>query len=739
MAQPDWLVEIDKLEKGREAFNAALLTISNGYVGTRGTNEETNAGAPRTFIAGLFNPEPLGMETMVSVQNWLATRLFVEGSQFFYEVGELLKYSKILDMKRACVTKRIETENREGRITRIESVRFVSMDDPHLLGLRYKITPVNYSGNIRILSGLDGRIATSGYDHFDEIEKGSEHNVIFNIVKANRSDNVVAMAAAFDVSFDYNANVIEEEKRTWLELSFCAEKNKTYTVDKLVSVYTSRESENPREDAIRSAGTNADTGFDKLFEKHVAAWDALWKKHDVVIDGDPAAQHAIRFCIYQLLSVGPHHADDTNIGAKALTGDRYRGHVFWDTEIYLQPFYNLTEPELAGKLLMYRHNRLGPAREKAKSMGARGACFVWESADSGREMVPGQWIFPETGQIEILYLGDQEIHTSLAVSYAVWHYYISTGHKEFLHDYGLELMLESALFYATRAELDKETGEYEIRNVTGPDEHHSNANNSVYINTLAKWNIETILRYLDELEKSDPELAAKLRDKAQVTDEDIALMKAVAEKIKINSDPETKLIEEFDDFFKLKNLYRDTPNIVPGEKPGAQIVKQADVVLLMCLFPDMYDAETKRTNYEYYEPHTDHLSSLSAGAHAVMAADIGKLDEAYDFFMESSMIDLKSEKPDCVDGIHIASCGGAWQAVVFGFAGLTLTENGLSIDPHLPEKWKSLSFNIVYNNNEMKFAITRSEIRIETTVETKINICGEQLNLAKGINVFPHK
>jgi kojibiose phosphorylase len=352
-------------------------------------------------------------------------------------------------------------------------------------------------------------------------------------------------------------------------------------------------------------------------------------------------------------------------------------------------------------------------------------------------MVPTQWIFPDTGEIEILYLGDQEIHTSLAVAYAVQHYHISTGDQEFLRSYGLELMLESALFYATRAELNNRTGEYEIRNVTGPDEHHSNANNSAYINTLARWSIRSVLRYLDDLERSDPALVAKLRDKTQVTDKDVALMKAVAEKIRINFDPKTKLIEQFDGFFKLKNLYSNTPNIMPGEKPGAQIVKQADVVLLMCLFPDTYDAETKKANYEYYEPHTDHLSSLSAGAHAVLAANIGKPEEAYDFFMQSSMIDLKSEKGDCIEGIHIASCGGAWQAVVFGFAGLKITENGLSIDPHLPEKWRTLSFKIVYNGNLMSFTITRSEIRIETTAETEVNIYGEHMTLAEGTNVFP--
>lgn len=739
MSGNDWTVKINKLESGREAFDAALFSLSNGYAGVRGTDEETYTGAPRTFIAGLYNPDPLGMETMASVPNWLATRLFVEGSQFFYEVGDLLEYCKILDMRCACLKKIVLNKNREGKTTRIETERFVSMDNHHLLCMRYSVTPINYSGEITVHTGLDGLIASSGFDHFDEIDKGHNGNIMFNIVKTNRANTTVGMAAAILTPFKCTRKSADKEKQSWLEITFKAKRGKTYSVDKLVGLYTSREVRNPKNEAIKTAKSAAKSGFDKEFKKHSAAWIKLWNKHDLIIEGDALAQRSIRFCIFQLLSYGPYATEDTNIGAKALTGDRYRGHVFWDTEIYLQPFYNLSLPELGQKLLMYRYNRLKPAKEKAKRLGARGACFVWESADTGRESVPIQWIFPNTGEIEMLAFADEEIHTSLDVCYAVWHYYLSTGNEEFMRKYGLELMLESALFYATRAELNKGTGEYEIHNITGPDEHHYGANNSAYMNTMAKWNIETALMLLKRTEKTNPALAKKLLSKTKISGKDILLMRNVADHIRINYDPKTKLIEEFDGYFKLRNLRPDTPGLVPGEKRSSQVIKQADVVLLMFLLGEKYDRETKRVNYEYYEPRCDHVSSLSASAHSILAAEIGKLDDAYKFLLDAARIDLKSEKADCIEGIHIGSCGGAWQAVVFGFGGLRINSDGLSLNPQLPKKWKSLSFSISYQGNNIRFHIKHRKITIESQKEVEITIDSNRKNLVKGKNNFTCK
>ena len=737
MAKSEWLVKIDKLEKGREAFNAALFSISNGYAGIRGTDEETYEGAPRTFIAGLYNPDPLGMETMASVQNWLATRLFVEDSQFFYEVGKLMAYHKTLDMRSAVLKKTVINKNREGRITKIETERFASMDNHHLLCLRYNVTPLNYSGQVKIITGIDGLIASSGYDHFDEIDKGHSGNIMFNIVKTNRADTVIGMAAAVTTSFECTRKSADKEKQSWLELIFNAKRGKTYSVDKIVSIFTSHESVNPKRDVLKMLKSAEKDGYDKVLSRHITAWDRLWRTHDVKIEGDPVAQHAIRFCTFQLLSYGPYATEDTNIGAKALTGDRYRGHVFWDTEIYLQPFYNLSLPELGKRLLMYRYNRLDYAIEKAKRLGARGACFVWESADTGKESVPIQWIFPNTGEIEILAFSDEEIHTSLDVCFAVRHYYLSTGDDEFMRRYGLEIFLQSALFYATRAEFNKKSGEYEIKNITGPDEHHYGANNSAYMNTMAKWTIEYALESLSKMEKSHPAFSKSLLHKTKISKKDIVMMRNVANRIRVNHDNKTKLIEEFDGYFKLRNLRPNTPGLVPGEKRSSQVIKQADVVLLMFLLSEKYDFETKKVNYEYYEQRCDHVSSLSAGAHAIIAAELGKLNEAYRFFLDASTIDLRSEKWDCIEGIHIGSCGGAWQAVVFGFGGLRIGEKGISLNPNLPKKWKQLSFAVKHKGNRLNFCINRRSLIISSEKKESISVFGKSHNLRKGKNLIP--
>ena len=475
-------------------------------------------------------------------------------------------------------------------------------------------------------------------------------------------------------------------------------------------------------------------GWRGVIAAHEAAWSGRWQDSDVTVDGDADAQQALRFAVYHLNSAANPDDERVSIGARALTGDGYHGHVFWATEIYLLPFYVLTWPEAARALLMYRFHTLDGARAKAAGMGWRGALYAWESADTGAEATPGQVIGPDHQVVDVL-CGKQEQHISADVAYAVWQYWQATADEEFLRNAGAEILLETGRFWSSRAQLEAD-GHRHIRGVIGPDEYHEHIDDSAFTNVMARWNIRRALEVAALLRDRWPERWASLASHLGVDATEMQEWRTVAETLTTGFDSGTGLFEQFAGYFALKAIDladyagRSAPmDMVLGRErtQRSQVIKQADVVALQGLLPDEFPGETAAVNFRYYEPRCSHGSSLSHAMHGLVAARLGYTEMALDHFRQTAAIDLADTHAAIDGGVHIAALGGIWQMAAFGFAGLTLRGDGLELNPRLPAGWRSMDFQVQWRGRRVRIRIVSGEQLVEVTLEA-----GDPMNLVVG-------
>lgn len=461
-----------------------------------------------------------------------------------------------------------------------------------------------------------------------------------------------------------------------------------------------------------------------LLEKHARAWERRWAASDVVIEGDPAAQEAMRFALYHLIAAANPHDERVSIPARALTGDAYMGHVFWDTEIFLLPFYTFTWPEAARALLMYRYHTLPAARDKAVQFGCQGALYAWQSAETGQEMTPTFDIRGD-GHVVPIRCGMEEHHISADIAYAVWQYWQATRDVGFFLEAGAEIVLETARFWASRA-MPEEDGRYHIRGVIGPDEYHEGVDDNAYTNFMARWNLECGRQVARLLQARWPQRWAELRERLNISLDDLSFWHEVAAQLAIDRDPATGLLEQFTGFFQLEpvDLAAYEPRLAAMDvlfgrerTQRSQIIKQADVVMLLGLHWDRFAPEVREANFRFYEERCDHGSSLSPAMHALVAARLGDVALAERYFHEAAAIDLHDAMGNAAGGVHIAALGGLWQVAVFGFGGMTVEPRGLAFDPRLPEGWTAMRFPIRWRHRLILVCIERDPLTLTVTLK----------------------
>jgi trehalose/maltose hydrolase-like predicted phosphorylase len=493
-------------------------------------------------------------------------------------------------------------------------------------------------------------------------------------------------------------------------------------LDRLAAVARSDTPEDdPAPRASAALARNHALGWRAVLTAHEAAWNAQWNASDILIEGDDESQQALRFAVYHLTSAANPEDDRVSIGARALTGDAYLGHVFWDTEIYLLPFYIAVWPEAARSMLMYRFHTLPGARAKAVHFGFKGALYAWESADSGMETTPERVIGSDGKTIEIL-TGKMEHHISADVAYAVWQYWCATADDDFFLAAGAEILLETARFWASRALLEAD-GKRHIRHVIGPDEYHDDVDDNAFTNVMARWNIDRALATVDMLRKRWPDRAAELCKKLALNDDELADWGEVIERMVTGLDTNTGLYEQFTGFHALEPLdlaayaERTVPiDVVIGRErtQQSQVVKQADVVALLALLPEEFPGAMAEANFRHYEARCAHGSSLSAGFHALVAARLGDAEMALRYLREAAATDLDLD-PNSAGGVRIAGLGGLWQAVILGFAGLDLRSDTLGIDPKLPPQWHSLSFRVRWKGRSVAIRVAGRDVEATLT------------------------
>ncbi|BAZ42428.1 hypothetical protein NIES4101_83970 [Calothrix sp. NIES-4101] len=715
----DWSLIETRFDPEKIHQRETVFTIGNGYLGTRGTFEESYPRATNaTLVQGVYDDVPIVYTELANCPDWLPLTVSIDGDRFRLDRGEVLGYERKLDLRRAVLSRFIRWRSPNGKTVDLQFDRFASLADPNILCLRCQIKPVDFSGLIEVQASINGYPENQGFNHWELIDQGKHHQNAWLHLRTRGSRISLGIATGLTViDAEASLQINNSPGYPTLIATFQGTSGQAVTVEKMVTIFTSRDVENPLEAAQEKLTTLPP--YPILLKEHQQAWEEVWDKSDVAVEGDVRAALAIRYNLFQLLIAAPQNDDKVSIPAKTLSGFGYRGHVFWDTEIFILPLFIYTQPALARNLLTYRYHTIAGARRKAMHYGYKGAMYSWESADTGDEVTP-RWLPPNDpyGDDIRIWCRDREIHISADIAYAMWYYWLVTGDDEWMRDYGAEIILDTAVFWGSRVEYNTKYERYEICGVIGADEYHELANNNAFNNRMVQWHLEKAIHTQDWLREKYPDKAKELEEKLQLTLSRRLRWQDIIANLWIPYDAKTGLIEQADGFFQLEDINladyeprtKSMQSILGIEAANKrQVLKQPDVLMLLFLMRESeefpYSLEVLEKNWNYYAPRTDitYGSSLGPAIHGILASDLGKSEEAYGYFMQAAMVDIEDVRGNADDGIHAASAGGVWQAVVFGFGGIKLTENGPVATPHLPKGWKRLQFKVYWRGDWHEF------------------------------------
>ncbi len=783
-----WSITYHSYDPKKERTREALLAVGNGYFGTRGAMEETDSNAinnPGTYIAGLYNrlaskvgDRMVENEDFVNVPNWLPVNFKIDGGDWFdFNKAEFSEFRKHLDFKTGVFSRTIVVKDKQGRETRVVSKRMASMADPHLASLHYAITPLNYSGEITLSSGINGDIINDGVErykqlnqqHLKPLQQGCRENLIWVSVETTQSAVNIVEAANHKLFTDGEELKITgmeqlSPAKAYLHFKVKAEAGKTVVFEKSVAIYTSKPDDvaDPLEKAIEAVGTYR--GFDELLQGSLEVWQGLWDKIDVRVEDNRMDQKLLRLHLYHLMVSASHHnaSIDASFTARGLHGEAYRGHIFWD-ELFILPFYNIHLPEAAKATLMYRYNRLPRAREYAGEYGYTGAMFPWQSGSDGREETQVVHLNPLNGEWGDDYSSLQR-HVSLAIAYDVWEYYHTTGDLEFLKKYGAEMFLDICRFWAGKSELNPATGRYSIAKVMGPDEFHEQYHNSTegglrdnaYTNIMVVWAIDKAFEVLNLIGEQAKVVEAKLN----LSSDELERWKDISRKLNVVISPEG-IISQYDGYFDLKeldwdyyrknygNIYR-LDRILKAEGKSAdefKVAKQADTLMA---FYNLDDEEVRgileelgyqmkdeylKENLAYYLARTSHGSTLSRVVHALLANMIGDRKLSWELYQDALSSDYNDiQGGTTAEGIHMGVMAGTVLIAIYAYAGLNLRGDHIRINPNLPDAWKSLAFGFSFRGNRFSLKVQKNGIEIKTLSQVAgplyVEIAGKEYPLS---------
>ncbi len=775
--QDAWQLTYHQFRPEQEMLRESLTTVGNGYIGSRGAycgaGMFTDIHYPGTYIAGLWNT--LGTEMhgrtiynsdFVNIPNWLLIELKIGESSFCRILGSctIEEYEHSLDMRNAVVRRRVRIRDQHGHRTEIETQRFVSMVEPHLAGIEYRLTPLNYSKPVVLKSTLDGTVMNYGVPryrglnkrHLEGVHTGEREGRIELHTRTNQSKVNIYMDARHTLTQDnrrVDRDIEIERGRAYItELSrFSVEQGSTYALRKVVSIYSSRDrdSENPSADARRLADHYGlePQQFKRALRVHCERWHQLWKTADMQIEPDRFAQRVVRLHTYHLLSAASPTSSSQDVGftARGLHGEAYRGHVFWD-ELFIEPFYNLRFPEVTRGHLLYRYRRLEAARSLAREHELSGAMFPWQSGEDGGEETQELHYNPRSGAWDPD-LSRNQRHVSLAIAYDIWTYFYTTHDTEFMERYGLEMLIEICRFWADKAQYDQADGRYHINGVMGPNEFHEKypdadeggLRDNAYTNVLTAW----IMHKTEETWNHQP---ARVRQAVCTKigfDERTELQRwrDVSSRLAVPIGDDG-IISQFDGFRDLDELdwesyRRRYDNIrrldrilkAEGDSPDRyQVCKQADTLMLFyVLSPGQvrrtleamgYLVDDEKTlvtrNYEYYLERTSHGSTLSYIVHSAIARYIeGHRNDTWHWFMEGLRSDIYDTQGGTTrEAIHCGVMAGTLGIIVENFAGVNLFRDRIVMNPDLPRQWNSLTFSLRHRSNLFSCEVMPELIRV---------------------------
>lgn len=762
----NWKLVYKNFEPENELLRETLTCTGNGYFGTRGCFAGSKAlretHYPGTYIAGVYNKLPTVVHgrtifnnDLVNCPNWLLVELIIDNKDIVDPFNEeIISYTHELDMRKAVVYRSILFKDSQARITKIETFMFASMAQSHYGALRYRITPCNYSSSVTLRSWLDGSVVNDGVPryrnlnsrHLETINKKTlPDGSVFLHTKTSQSHINIFMKAVHSFA-ENNTEIkcIEEKNAAACSFTFRAEAEKVYTIDKLVSIHASK---NEEHNLCSPQGT-----YEQLENEHIKKWSEIWKKADIIIEGDQLSQKILRLHIYHLFTTASQHnlSLDAGMTARGLSGEAYRGHIFWD-ELFIFPFFNLHSPEITKSLLLYRYRRLDKAREYAAVNGCKGAMYPWQTADTGDEETQEVHYNPVSGKWDPD-LSRNQRHVSIAIAYNILEYFKVTSDTDFIFDHGAEMLIEIARMWVSMAK--KEKGKYHISAVMGPDEFHESYHGSkitglkdnAYTNIMVSW----LLKKTSEIIESLPEeILKRLDNKINFNKSELPLWSNVSHNLSVNITKQ-EIIEQFDGYMNLKELNWETyrkkygdihrlDRILKSENDSPdryKVSKQADVLMLFYLLPpdqvceilsslgfDISDPlNLLKNNYDYYVQRTSHGSTLS---HVVHSAILRYLPDQKENMYQKFISALKSDLYDTQggttrEGIHTGVMGGTVNMVICSFAGINRYNEYLEIAPVIPDNWELIHFNIFHKGIIFNIKVTRNRIFIKQLQEKEM-------------------
>ncbi|AIQ46151.1 maltose phosphorylase [Paenibacillus sp. FSL R7-0273] len=746
----EWSIIEESFDPHTQEISESIFSIGNGYMGGRANFEEQYSGhsLQGSYMAGVYYPDktrvgwwkngyPEYFAKVLNSTNWIGINIDIDGTALDLAASTVTQFRRVLNMKEGTLFRSFTAELEDGKQVQVESIRIVSMARHEIGAIRYAVTPLNFAGTLTVTPYLDGDIKNkdSNYDEkfWNEVEKKSGTEGGYLTLKTKKLDFHVTSAFAFDIMVNgekvtAGAEALEQEKYVGSKVALSVQSGDQVVIYKYAANVTSRNyGLGQLVEAAHSALSGArEAGFVTLLNEQAAVWGDKWKESDIIIEGDVSAQQAIRFNIFQLNQTYTGEDDRLNIGPKGFTGEKYGGSTYWDTEAYCVPFYLSTaDSSISRNLLIYRYKHLEKAKENARKLGfKKGALYPMVTMNG--EECHNEW--------EITF---EEIHRNGAIAHAIYNYVNYTGDKAYLGQYGLEVLVEISRFWEERVHYVPRKDQYVMLGVTGPNEYENNVNNNWYTNRIAAWTMEYTLEALKYLQENEAARYAELVDKLELQDSEPSKWTEMISKMYYPSDEELGIFLQQDGFLDKEII--PVKEVAPENLPLNQkwswdrilrscYIKQADVLQGLYFLGDRYDLDTKKRNFDFYEPITVHESSLSPCIHAILACELGYKEKAYEMYLRTSRLDLDNYNNDTEDGCHTTSMAGTWMSVVHGFGGLRVLADRLILNPSNPGHWTSYSFKIMFRGSRLKVNVTDAQITVtnETDVPAALTIHGKE-------------
>ncbi|MGO1355870.1 glycoside hydrolase family 65 protein [Alkalibacterium gilvum] len=735
--QSKWILTEEGTDPEIIRQNETLFALSNGHFGTRGSLEEINSpskysNSEATLVNAFYDSEPIEYgewaygyakehQTIIPVPNGKKITLKLDHEIFDLEAGKTTKHKRELDLKKGILKRTFTWENTQGHKIDVEIIRFVSYDHKELLAQKITVTPYNDNNELEIITELDDlkelgsrkkdtskdpRVKEQGERRFHS-ERFKKDSVDLLHIETNHTKCHLIVGEKDKLkgfkSPIYNKNNSEK-------FIVKTKKGKPVVLERLVAYSNMFDEEDKQEEIAQKTATilneTSVLGFENLLEKHIKHMEKFWNMSDIEIEGNDELQVGLRFNLFHLHQAAGRDGK-RNMSAKGLTGEGYEGHYFWDTEMYMLSFFLYTQPEIAKQLLTYRYTILEEARNRARIMSIdEGALFAWRTIN-GKEASP---YYPA---------GTAQIHINGDIAHAIYTYIKVTGDKHFGMNEGLEILVETARFYANWGHYDeKREGAFVLNNVTGPDEYTAIVNNNYYTNLMAKHNFKYAIEMVEATLESNEERGKDVLERINFNHMELENWKNAQKKMFLPYDEEQGLTMQDDSFFHkevwdLKHTPKEKFPLLLHYHPLTiyryQVNKQADTILAQFIFSHAFSHDQKVRDYNYYESVTTHDSSLSRSVFGMMASELGFMQKAYTYFMDTALMDLSDLQSNTRDGVHAANMGGTWMSMVYGFGGLRLIGDRLNFNPRLPKEWQAVTFKVTFRGRIIKVSIKKEK------------------------------